>query len=117
MLTKKIITSVSLVLFTAVTYLPNAFAAGNAKEGKKIFEQNCAACHGLKGTGDGAAAAALNPKPRNFKEAKFKYGSTDADLHKTITNGKGSMPPWKAVLKPKQIDDVISYIRTLKGKK
>lgn len=95
----------------------SAMAAGDAKAGKKVFETNCAMCHGLKGKGDGAASAALNPKPRNFIEAKFKYGSDDASLAKTIANGKGPMPPWKAVLNKKQIDDVVAHIRTLKGKK
>ena len=89
---------------------------GDAKAGKKVFETNCATCHGLTGKGDGAVAAALNPKPRNFVEGKFKYGSDDASLHKTIANGKGVMPAWKAILKDKQIDDVIAYIRTFKKK-
>lgn len=34
--------------------------------GKEVFTANCTACHGTEGKGDGAAAAALNPKPRNF---------------------------------------------------
>ena len=94
-----------------------SYAKGDAGKGKTVFANNCATCHGVKGAGDGIAASSLNPKPANFAKGKFKYGSDDASLKKTIKNGKGSMPPWKAVLKPKQIDDVISYIRTLKGKK
>lgn len=91
----------------------NAFA-GDAKNGKKVYEQNCATCHGAKGKGDGVAAAALNPKPNNFSKGVFKYGSKDADLEKTIKNGKGSMPKWAGVVSDKNIKDVISYIRTLK---
>lgn len=36
--------------------------------GKKLFAQNCATCHGAAGRGDGPAAASLTPKPLNFLE-------------------------------------------------
>jgi len=106
--------SVAILATSFLSFGVTAFAKGDAKAGKKVFEQNCASCHGAKGKGDGAAAAALNPKPANFTLGKFKYGSGDADLAKTIKNGKGSMPPWGAVLSGKDVDNVISYIRTLK---
>lgn len=92
----------------------NAYAKGDAAKGKAVYAQNCAMCHGATGKGDGAAAAALNPKPNNFTKGVFKYGSKDADLAKTIKNGKGPMPPWGAILKPADVDNVIAYIRTLK---
>jgi mono/diheme cytochrome c family protein len=36
------------------------------EKGKTSFERNCVACHGPRGEGDGAAADALDPKPRNL---------------------------------------------------
>lgn len=42
--------------------------------GAKLFAQNCAMCHGAEGHGDGAAGAALNPKPRNLVEGPWKKG-------------------------------------------
>ncbi|GBF50803.1 lipoprotein [Leptospira ryugenii] len=62
-------------------------------KGEEIFLQNCASCHGEKGAGDGAAAAALNPKPRNFKAPanEWKNGNTVAAITKTLNEGiKGS---------------------------
>ncbi len=62
-------------------------------KGEEIFLQNCSSCHGEKGAGDGAAAAALNPKPRNFKApaSEWKNGNTIAGITKTLNNGiKGS---------------------------
>lgn len=104
-----------VIASTSILFVANsALAKGSAKEGKKVYEANCATCHGVKGKGDGAVGAALNPKPRNFVEGKFKYGSTDKDLFKTISNGKGIMPSWKASLNEKQINDVIAYVRTFK---
>ena len=57
-------------------------------KGKTLFATNCAACHGVSGHGDGAAAAALNPKPRNFTSAEgWKFGSGVARIVKTISEG------------------------------
>jgi high-affinity iron transporter len=35
-------------------------------EGARLFKDNCAACHGASGHGDGLAAAALKPRPADF---------------------------------------------------
>ncbi|MFN8671883.1 MAG: c-type cytochrome [Candidatus Sericytochromatia bacterium] len=92
---------------------------GKAKlvaDGKVVYEANCAGCHGTAGDGAGPAAAALNPKPRNFVKADYKYGGDDAGLTKTIQNGvQGTaMPAWKDSLNPDQIASVIAYVRTFK---
>lgn len=55
--------------------------------GKKVFAQNCAMCHGDTGHGDGAAGAALNPKPRNLVEGKWTQGGGYIGIFKVITNG------------------------------
>ncbi len=70
--------------------------------GKKIYGQQCAACHGATGRGDGEAAYLLYPKPRNLVAAKYRFVSTwdrvptDQDLFDTITRGMpgSSMPSW-----------------------
>jgi mono/diheme cytochrome c family protein len=56
-------------------------------KGKTLFATNCASCHGADGRGDGPAAAALNPKPRNFHEGYWKYGGGLARVVRTITEG------------------------------
>lgn len=55
--------------------------------GKTLFTTNCASCHGAEGFGDGPAAAALNPKPRNFHEGYWKFGGGLARVVRTITEG------------------------------
>ncbi|EMJ99863.1 cytochrome c [Leptospira sp. WS58.C1] len=65
------------------------------EEGKKLFLENgCNACHGDTGAGDGAAAASLNPKPRNYKAPanEWKNGPTEAGILKTLNNGIPSNP-------------------------
>ena len=65
-------------------------------KGQATFAKYCATCHGPKGEGDGPAAKALNPKPRNFKTEALKSPGV-AGVHETVSNGvKGTaMIPFK----------------------
>lgn len=57
------------------------------EKGKASFSTNCAPCHGEKGDGTGVAAAALNPKPRNFNTEPFKNGNKPDNVFQTLTTG------------------------------
>lgn len=57
------------------------------ESGKTSYNINCAACHGEKGAGDGAAAAALNPKPRSFVSDAFKNGDKVENIYKSTSEG------------------------------
>ncbi|MBM3130354.1 MAG: c-type cytochrome [Chloroflexi bacterium] len=68
-------------------------------QGKQIFDDKCAACHGAVGAGNGPAAAALNPKPANLADKNFMQ-ALPVDCHFfVIAEGvRGTaMPPWKAL--------------------
>jgi mono/diheme cytochrome c family protein len=87
-------TLVSMAAAVAVLLAPAARAGEPPKKtpqlvekGRASFALNCAACHGAKGEGDGAAAAALNPKPRNFATEPFKNGSGVAQVFETLDKG------------------------------
>lgn len=56
-------------------------------EAATIFKQRCGTCHGLSGKGDGAAAQALNPKPRSFEDAAWQATITDDHVAKVIVEG------------------------------
>ena len=56
-------------------------------KGKTVFNTNCAPCHGESGDGNGPAAAALNPKPRNIKTEAFKQGDKPEQVFETVTKG------------------------------
>jgi mono/diheme cytochrome c family protein len=70
--------------------------------GKRVYEKQCAACHGIDGRGEGEAAYLLYPKPRDFTAGKFALVSTwervptDEDLFRTISRGMpgSAMPSW-----------------------
>jgi|GEM_PF-6604617 len=79
----------------------------------KDFTTYCSACHGRSGKGDGPAAIALQPKPRNLTDSNFQKKRTDDELVTVILSGKGAMPSFKAQLTEIQIRDLVGYIRTL----
>lgn len=83
------------------------------EQGEKIAKINCASCHGPKGKGDGAAAAALNPKPADWTSSHVQQ-QTDGELFWKISNGRGAMPPWKH-LPENDRWAVIRYIHSLKS--
>ena len=56
-------------------------------KGKALFAVNCASCHGAQGLGDGPAAAALNPKPRNYHGTYWRFGGGVARIVQTISEG------------------------------
>ncbi|HSB06613.1 MAG TPA: cytochrome c [Thermodesulfobacteriota bacterium] len=45
-------------------------------QGKKLYEQNCSPCHGVKGDGKGPASTALKPAPSDFAEPLTKWPNT-----------------------------------------
>jgi len=107
------------MLTAALLSTTMAVQAADVDQGKKLYGQFCASCHGQSGKGDGPAAAALNPKPRDHTDKEYMSKLSDEDMFKVIKNGGASigksplMPPWGASLKDDQIKDVVAYIRTL----
>jgi mono/diheme cytochrome c family protein len=97
--------------------------AAAQKDADQLFATLCSTCHGLAGKGDGAAAAALNPKPRTFTDAAWQASVTDAHLAKVIVEGGPSvgksplMPPNPQLKdKPDVVRALVAKVRGLKGK-
>lgn len=84
--------------------------------GKRIFEQRCVQCHGVKGDGEGESAESLRVSPGDLTDKKRMNGYTDGILFWKIQVGRGEMPPWQLVLKEPEIWHVINYIRGFTGK-
>ena len=93
----KFLTPKSLYLYAFATLMLSSVAsADDLEQGKAIFNGigACASCHGTTGAGDGAAAAALDPKPRNFTTGDYKFDTdgdgkkgTETDIFNVITKG------------------------------
>jgi mono/diheme cytochrome c family protein len=91
---------------------PVAASHQAVEQGKKVAGVNCVSCHGKGGKGDGAAAAALNPKPADWTSKKIQDES-DGELFWKITTGRGAMPTWRHIPENDRWA-LVQYIRTLK---
>jgi mono/diheme cytochrome c family protein len=87
-------------------------------QGEIMFFQVCAQCHGLDGSGRGPVSDTLNPKPRNYTDAKWQASVTDEEIKKTILLGgagvgKSAMMPPNPKLKdnPAVLDELVQIIR------
>ena len=89
-------------------------AAGDVAAGKELFVKKCASCHGVNGEGKDAIAKMMKVEMKHLgsKEVQAK---SDADLSKSMREGTGKMKP-VADLKEKDLQDVVSFLRTLAKK-
>jgi mono/diheme cytochrome c family protein/plastocyanin len=98
--------------------------------GRELYAQNCAACHGESGAGDGVFAddiAALGQasmqsmsgamdsmmqRPADFTDSKRILGASPAILQgKILRGGMGTgMPMWGSIFTEKQIWDLVAYL-------
>ena len=76
----------SLFLLASVSFAADAKPPKKTpellKEGKKIYEQICATCHGSNGDGKGPAGAALKPLPTDFRKPLKEWPNTKGDPQK-----------------------------------
>ena len=92
-------------------------------QGKYLYTKYCAVCHGEGGKGDGFNAFNLDPKPRDFTNAKYMNELTDARIMQTISGGGRSvnrsplMPTWGGRMTKEEISYVVSYIRVFASQK
>ena len=89
---RNLIAAASLLTATFAFAAPPAPTKELIEKGKTSFNVNCTACHGPKGAGDGPAAVALNPKPRNYATDVFKNGTKPENVFKTISEGLKDTP-------------------------
>jgi len=88
--------------------------------GKLTFQRYCQTCHGESRAGDGFNAFNLDPRPRDLSDGKFQAKKSDADLLDAVRRGGAGvgltplMPPWGRTLSPREIEQVVRYVRTLR---
>jgi mono/diheme cytochrome c family protein len=88
--------------------------AASIAEGKELYAQHCASCHGKKGKGDGSKAAQLDTDCGDFTTGDFAKQSDGAIFYKTL-EGRKDMPSYKKKIPDQnEIWSVVNYVRTLK---
>lgn len=98
---------------------PQAPALSAAEEARNTFETLCSTCHGKNGTGDGPAAATLDPKPRNYTDKAWQASVTDDQIKKIILEGgaavgKSPMMPASPQFKdkPEVVAELVKIVRS-----
>ena len=99
-------------------------------QGKQLYAQNCAACHGENGAGDGVfaddiakageisiqsmsgAENSMMQTPADFTDPKRMLGASPALLQgKILRGGMGTgMPMWGSIFTEQQIWDLVAYL-------
>ncbi len=83
--------------------------------GRRIYQKDCAPCHGVDGRGDTEAAKALTPRPGNFTDPIEMARVDDGRLYTAIKLGRPgtAMGGWGELLSPVEIVDLMRYVRSL----
>jgi mono/diheme cytochrome c family protein len=105
---------------------PVASSAASIAAGKKVFDVNCAGCHGPKAEGAEKAGIVISviedqggKQPPDLTDAKWDHGSTDGEIFMTIKKGVGPqyfMAPWDGRIPDADIWNTINYLRSLATK-
>lgn len=105
---------------TAVTYSSKP-VKGDPSHGGKLFEQYCVACHGANGEGAKGTGVTFS-RPRDLPimapalhNPGFLAAASDAMIKATLMRGREGTPMisfLKQGLKEKDINDIVSYVRS-----
>ena len=81
------------------------------RRGEHLYQSNCAFCHAADGTGRNWIGQFMEPKARDLT-AFSRAAMPPERLRRTILDGLPgtSMPAWRAVLEPGEIDAIAAYV-------
>lgn len=86
-------------------------SAEELSSGETLFAENCAACHGSAGLGDGDQAPAPMP---NFADQKWMAQRSAQDFYSAIVQGVGeNMPAFAENFSEQEVWAIAAYLRTL----
>jgi len=106
---KKTIVCAAAIIFLGKSLLcAGIVIGGEYDKGRDLYNNKCLICHGIKGDGNGPAAASLNTEPPDFTRTTFWQNNADKKIAETIRNGYGMMPSFD--LKTDEIKAIIDYM-------
>jgi mono/diheme cytochrome c family protein len=90
---------------------PTPYASPSIGKGKATYLRLCPECHDEDGK---ALAQTLAPAADLTDPSRWKFGTDDAHLFRSIRDGAGAaMPVFGNQLKPDDIWDVVNFIRSI----
>jgi mono/diheme cytochrome c family protein len=98
--------------------LPPSGDKESIARGQKLYAQQCAACHGTTGKGDGQQDMrdddGVAVTPRDFTRGIFKGGSDRQQLYLRIVTGMPGTPmPANTLIKATEVGDLMNYVQSL----
>lgn len=96
---------------------PVRFSEISVERGKKIFNTQCAMCHGEKGDGKGDLAEEMKLKLKDFTDPASLKARTDGAIYAIISSGNDIMPAEAKRMKDFQIWEIVNYLRAMGGAK
>ena len=86
--------------------------------GATVYQEQCAACHGPSGRGDGPKAAHLDgPRPASLADRRAMSTVSPVDVYRKLTIGVAgtAMPQFEETLSPEDRWAVATYVATLRA--
>ena len=106
-----------LILFVGLALFVSSIARANpapdSAAASATFRTKCAMCHGPDGSGSEVGKSMNVPDLRSPVVQKLP----DVQLAQIISDGKGGMPSFKSSLSEDQVHSLVTYVRSLRGKK
>jgi mono/diheme cytochrome c family protein len=86
---------------------PAAMTEQSISTGRRIYEKNCAACHGASGKGDAGPG---------LTGAVLTHGNTDGEIFHVISDGAAKvMKGYKEKLTEEERWDLVNYVKILRN--
>jgi mono/diheme cytochrome c family protein len=84
-----------------LVHIAPARAQSAADDGREIYAEHCAQCHGERLVATGAAP-----------DLKLLRADQRARFDEIVRDGKGQMPAWAGMINDEEIDRIWAYIRS-----
>jgi mono/diheme cytochrome c family protein len=104
---RQVIAALQLILLSD-SPLAASDQEADEKKGRTIVQMNCAACHAIGRQGESPMAKA--PRFRDLHK-RHPVDTLQEALGEGIATGHATMPEFR--FEPKQVDEIIDYLKTL----
>jgi mono/diheme cytochrome c family protein len=95
---------------------PVRFTDFSAERGKKLFQTQCAMCHGKDADGKGELVEDLDIHPPDFTKPDVLGKRTDGELFAIMGEGSEKMPGQNKRMTERQRWQIVNYLRVVQGK-
>ncbi len=91
-----------------------SMSESKVSQGKALYGEQCASCHGVSGNGRGSDSSTLSTQPKAFTDQSFMAQTSSASLYQSISEGVlPDMPAYTSTLDDPQRWALVGYLRSL----